>query len=91
MAKLCQPYNGEDLVWHKVDPAMGSVKVQGPNCSKPLSRPSAASFFKPHKPTTKLKDTTGGVLDGAGFTTEAAADAEGACTVHALCVAASPR
>ena len=60
VAKLCQPYNGEDLVWHKVDPAMGSVRVQGPQCSRPLSRPSAAAFFKPHKPKVAPKVKRGG-------------------------------
>jgi hypothetical protein len=47
--QLCTPYNGEDLVWHPVTPAMGKTDFQGPDCSKPLKRPNIAAFFKPKK------------------------------------------
>jgi len=85
VAKLCQPYNGEDLVWHKVDPAMGSVKVQGPQCSRPLSRPSAASFFKPHKPkdAAKVKEEDSAARQD-GEDVKAAAGVDGALCSAAL-------
>lgn len=41
------PHGADNLVWHEVDPAMGSPKVQGPRCCQPIKRPSAASFFAP--------------------------------------------
>lgn len=42
-------YNGEDLQWHAVTPAMGKPDFQSPEASAPLQRPSAADFFKPRK------------------------------------------
>ena len=45
--KICEPYNGEDLVWHPVTPAMSKTSFQGPECCKPLKRKSIATFFKP--------------------------------------------
>lgn len=50
---LSTPYNGSDLTWHEVDPAMGSPKVQGPACCKPIKRESIASFFKPRSTPVK--------------------------------------
>jgi len=43
------PYNGEDLKWFPVTPAMSKPSFQGPECCKPLKRQSIASFFKPKK------------------------------------------
>ena len=87
VAKLCQPYDGEELVWHKVDPAMGSVKVQGPQCSRPLSRPSAAAFFKPHKPkaTPKAANAAAGSEDGTHGEGNSPAGIDGAPKAHAVC------
>ena len=45
--QLCTPYNGEDLIWHPVAPAMSRMDYQEPDCSKPLKRQSIAKFFKP--------------------------------------------
>lgn len=45
--KVCEPYNGEDLQWHPVTPAMSKPSFQGPECCKPLKRQSIATFFKP--------------------------------------------
>ena len=44
---ICEPYNGEDLVWHPVTPSMSKISFQGPECCKPLKRKSIATFFKP--------------------------------------------
>lgn len=45
--EICEPYNGEDLVWHPVTPSMSKSSFQGPECCKPLKRKSIATFFKP--------------------------------------------
>ena len=45
--KVCEPYNGDDLQWHPVTPAMSKASFQGPECCKPLKRQSIAAFFKP--------------------------------------------
>lgn len=47
------PYAGDDLVWHEVDPAMGSPSVQGPQCCQPIKRPDVASFFQPRRRAAK--------------------------------------
>ena len=60
-AKICQPYNGEDLQWHPVTPSMSKTSFQGPECCKPLKRKSIATFFKPK------------AAPGAGFDTVALA------------------
>lgn len=46
------PYNGEDLQWFPVTPAMSKPDFMGPECCKPLKRQSIATFFKP-KQTAK--------------------------------------
>lgn len=64
------PYGADDLVWHEVDPAMGSPKVQGPSCCKPIKRISAANFFAPRH--------SAGALAGASATAVAVKEAPAA-------------
>ena len=45
--KICEPYDGEDLIWHPVTPSMSKTSFQGPECCKPLKRKSITTFFKP--------------------------------------------
>ncbi len=46
-ARICEPYNDEELQWHPVTPSMSKTSFQGPECCKPLKRKSIATFFKP--------------------------------------------
>jgi len=46
LAALARPYNGEDLAWHKVAPAMGRIQCQGPECSAELKVHDIADFFQ---------------------------------------------
>ena len=52
LATLAHPYNGGDLVWHRVAPSMGKLTVQGPGCSAELRQHDIASFFQ-RKPAGK--------------------------------------
>lgn len=56
----------------QVDPAMGSPRVQGPQCCKPIVRPSAASFFQPRRGAAKAASPT----RAAAATKEEAAQTE---------------
>ncbi|KAK9817878.1 hypothetical protein WJX72_003558 [[Myrmecia] bisecta] len=47
LSRIAEPYNGDDLRWHKVSPAMSNMRYQGADCAKELKRESVASFFKP--------------------------------------------
>ena len=51
---ICEPYNGEDLQWHPVTPAMSKPSFQGPECCKPLKRQSITTFFQPKAALGKL-------------------------------------
>lgn len=46
LAQLSHPYNGEDLTWHKVAPAMGKLSCQGPEVCAELKEHDIASFFQ---------------------------------------------
>ncbi|BDA46358.1 Abasic site processing protein HMCES [Coccomyxa sp. Obi] len=70
-AALCTPYNGEDLHWFPVTPAMSKPDFQGPECCKPLKRQSIATFFKP-KQTAKAPEVTRELKTEPGSETYAA-------------------
>ncbi|KAK9845254.1 hypothetical protein WJX81_001357 [Elliptochloris bilobata] len=46
LATLAHPYDGDDLAWHKVSPAMGKITVQGPEACAELKQHDIASFFQ---------------------------------------------
>eukprot|EP00879_Flechtneria_rotunda_P007406 GHRR01007768.1.p1 GENE.GHRR01007768.1~~GHRR01007768.1.p1 ORF type:complete len:155 (+),score=68.61 GHRR01007768.1:746-1210(+) len=48
-SKVCHPYNGEDLQWHPVTPAMSKPRYDCPNCSEDIrtKKGSISSFFRP--------------------------------------------
>lgn len=47
MAAVCEPFNGEELKWHAVTPAMSNMRYHGDDCAKELKKPSITAFFKP--------------------------------------------
>lgn len=65
MSKL-GPYNGDDLTWWPVTPAMGRVSYQSEEASKPLEKPSAKDFFKPRATPNKRKKREEGEGEGKG-------------------------
>lgn len=55
MSKL-GPYNGDDLIWWPVTPAVGKIEYQSELASKPLEKPpSVSEFFKPKSSSKKKK------------------------------------
>ena len=82
LATLAHPYNGEDLVWHKVAPSMGKLTMQGPECSAELRQHDIASFFQ-RKPAGKgaraHENGVLGALSLAGLTGLHSAVSEFAC------------
>ena len=52
--RIVEPYNGKDLQWHPVTPAMSKTSFQGPECCKPLKRKSITTFFQPKAAPGKL-------------------------------------
>ena len=44
---ICEPFNGEELQWHAVTPAMSNMKYAGADTADVYKKPNIASFFKP--------------------------------------------
>ena len=44
---MCEPFNGEELKWHAVTPAMSNMRYHADDCAKELKRANIAAFFKP--------------------------------------------
>jgi putative SOS response-associated peptidase YedK len=77
------PYDGDDLTWWPVTPAMGRVDYQSEEASKPMERPSVKDFFKPRMTPSKRKkreeeeEEEGGGGKGAVMTKEKEEEKEG--------------
>lgn len=92
---LYTPYNGQDLVWHAVTPAMGKASYKGADCAVPLKVATVASFFSA-SPSKKAAAASAGSPGAAGARVKDEAEAGPANpdehkgpTEHEECVAAA--
>eukprot|EP00252_Welwitschia_mirabilis_P001982 TRINITY_DN11938_c0_g1_i1.p1 TRINITY_DN11938_c0_g1~~TRINITY_DN11938_c0_g1_i1.p1 ORF type:complete len:384 (+),score=86.54 TRINITY_DN11938_c0_g1_i1:202-1353(+) len=63
--EITQPYEGSDLAWHAVTPAMGRVQFDGPECIKevkikPLRENQISDLFSKKDTSTKKASQAGG-------------------------------